>query len=93
MPGYAKNAGGSSKSAVFYNGTQVYAEKFYGMYLDLEEGNLFINEVDNKSEVITIPSVEESFDEEYLYWLWSGTKLKFYWDEGANSSRLLMEVT
>lgn len=93
MPGYAKNTGGSSKSAVFSNATQVYSEKFYGIYLDLEEGNLFINEVDNKSEVITIPSEEGSFSEDYVYWIWSGTRLKFYWNQGANTPSLLMEVT
>jgi hypothetical protein len=92
MPGYAKNAGGSSKSLVFSNGTQAYSEKFYGIYLDLAEGNLFINEVDNKSEIITIPDAEEDYNAEYLYWIWSGTKLKFDWDE-AETSSLIMEVT
>jgi len=92
MPGYAKQAGGSSKSAVFYNGTQVYSEKFYGISLDLQSGDLLINEVDNKSEIITIPDAEEDYSAEYLYWIWSGTRLKFNWDE-AITSRLIMEVT
>jgi hypothetical protein len=92
MPGYAKSTGGSSKSAIFSNSTQVYSEKFYGISINLQTGDLLVNEVDNKSEVITIPSVEESFAEEYLYWLWSGTKLKFYWDQ-QTTTRLLMEVT
>ena len=92
MPGYAKNAGGSSKSAVFSNDTQVYSEKFYGISLDLQQGDLLIKEIDNKSEVITIPAEEENFNEEYLYWIWSGTKLKFYWDDEI-LSRLIMEVT
>lgn len=92
MPGYAKNTGGSSKSAVFYNGTQVYSEKFYGISLNLQQGDLLIKEIDNKSEIITIPTEEENFNEEYLYWIWSGTKLKFYWDDEI-LSRLIMEVT
>jgi hypothetical protein len=92
MPGYARNVGGSSKSLVFSNDTQAYSEKFYGISLDLEAGELLINEVDNKSEVITIPDSEGDYDNEYLYWIWSGTKLKFYWDAEAES-RLLMEVT
>lgn len=92
MPGYAKNTGGSSKSAIFSNSTQVYSEKFYGISLDLQDGGLSINEVDNKSEIISIPESEEDYSEEYLYWIFSGTKLKFYWDQQANSS-LLMEVT
>jgi hypothetical protein len=93
MPGYARNVGGSSKSLVFSNDTQAYSEKFYGIYIDLQEGELLVNEVDNKSEIITIPEEEGSFNEEYQYWIWSGTKLKFYWDEAGNPSRLLMEVT
>lgn len=92
MPGYAKNAGGSSKSAVLSNGTQVYAEKFYGFYLNLSTGVLTVNEVDNKSEIITVPDSEGDYDAEYLYWIFSGTKLKFDWDE-AISTRLIMEVT
>ena len=92
MPGYAKNAGGSSKSAVLSNGTQVYSEKFYGISLNLQQGDLLIKEIDNKSEIITIPTEEENFNEEYLYWIWSGTKLKFYWDDEI-LSRLIMEVT
>jgi hypothetical protein len=93
MPGYAKNAGGSSKSLVFSNGTQAYSEKFYGIYLNLQGGELLINEVDNKSEIITIPDTEEDYDAEYLYWIWSGTKLKFDWDDAPNQDRLIMEVT
>ena len=80
MPGYARNVGGSSKSLVFSNDTQAYSEKFYGIYIDLQEGELLVNEVDNKSEIITIPEEEGNFNEEYQYWIWSGTKLKFYWD-------------
>lgn len=93
MPGYAKQTGGGSKTAVFSNGTQVYSEKFYGFIFDRINGNLSINEVDNKSEIITIPDVEGDFDNEYQYWIWSGTRLKFYWDEENNPTRLLLEVT
>ena len=92
MPGYAKNAGGSSKSLVFSNGTQAYSEKFYGFVFDRPTGTLFINEVDNKSEIITIPDAEEDYSAEYLYWIWSGTKLKFDWNE-TDTASLIMEVT
>ena len=92
MPGYAKSTGGSSKSLIFSNSTQINSEKFYGFFLNRSTGALTINEVDNNSEIITIPEEEESYNEEYLYWIWSGTKLKFYWDQGADTTRLLMEV-
>ena len=92
MPGYAKQTGGSSKSLVFNNGTQVYSEKFYGFIFDRFTGELSIKEVDNKSEIITIPEAEEDYNSEYLYWIWSGTKLKFDWNE-IEVSNLIMEVT
>ena len=93
MPGYAKNAGGSSKSAVFSNDTQVYSEKFYGFYIDQSDGNLYVKEIDNKSEIITIPQQEGTYTEDYVHWIWSGTKLKFAWGSGAYDGHLIMEVT
>lgn len=91
MPGFLKSKDVSS-NFIFSNGTEVYSEKFYGIDYEAITSVLTINEVDDKSEVITLPAQEESFDEEYLYWLWAGTQLKFYWDE-TDPGRLLMEVT
>jgi hypothetical protein len=93
MPGYAKNAGGSSKSLVFSNGTQAYSEKFYGFNIDLSNGRLLIKEIDNKSEIITLPEDEGVYTGDYVHWIWSGTKLKFAWGEGVYEDRLIMEVT
>jgi hypothetical protein len=84
MPGYARQTGGSSKSLVFSNGTQAYSEKFYGLIFNRFTGNL---------SIITIPEEEGSYNDQYIYWIWSGTKLKFDWDDAPNQSRLIMEVT
>lgn len=91
MPGFLKSKDISS-NFIFSNGTEIYSEKFYGLDYEETTSVLTINEVDDKSEIITLPAQEESFDEEYLYWLWSGTQLKFYWDT-TDPGRLLMEVT
>lgn len=92
MPGYARQSGGASKSAVFFNGTQVYAEKFYGFEYDPVTGGLIVNEVDDKSETIKLPATSEpTFNDKYLAWIWSGASLTFSWDT-TNYTRLLLEV-
>ena len=90
MPGFLKTKDISS-NFILSNGTEVYSEKFYGFEYDPATGGLTINEVDDKSEVITLPEVDGSYDEKYIYWIWSGTELLFSWDESLGN-RLIMEV-
>lgn len=90
MPGFLKTKDISS-NFILSNGTEVYSEKFYGFEYDPATGGLSINEVDDKSEVITLPETEGNYNEKYIYWVWSGTQLNFYWDQEARSS-LLLEV-
>lgn len=91
MPGYARGTT-SSKTFMLSNGTEIYSNKFYGFKYNISTGLLTIDEVDNKSQVITLPDLEGDYESEYIYWIWSGTQLKFEWDEGAESNRLLLEV-
>ena len=100
MPGYAKDKGGSSKSLIFSNGTAAYSEKFYGFDIDEQTGNLTINEVDNKSEIISLPQDYNSLtsndyvaNNDYREWIWSGTRLRFNWGQEEYSGHLIMEVT
>lgn len=91
MPGYAKPSV-ANKNLIFSNGTEIYSNKFYGIHYDLITAKLTIQEIDNKSDIIVIPEEEGNYDSNYLYWIWSGTQLKFNWGT-IDTGSLIMEVT
>lgn len=92
MPGFLKEKEDSSSLIFANNGSELYTNNFYGFVYEPSNGSLTVKQINNKSDLIELPeSSEPDYNDEYLYWIWSGPELDFTWNT-SYGNRLIMEV-
>jgi hypothetical protein len=62
---------------------------FYGLRVERESSNLFIDEIFDGNGIIVLPNAYQVDPNDYRQWLWSKTKLNF---ELAANGHLLLTI-
>jgi len=57
---------------------------FYGFRLNPDNGNLEVNMIDDDSEAVQLPNLQDEIIDKYAYkhWVWSQNALQFQWSNG-----------
>jgi len=70
----------------FPEGLDVGGKTFYGFRLNPDDGGLDVEMIDDDSQVITLPNLQDNIIDKYAYkhWVWSNNALQFQWSENGH---------
>jgi hypothetical protein len=59
---------------------------FYGFRLNPDNGNLEVNMIDDDSEAVQLPNLQDKIIDKYAYkhWVWSQNALQFQWSTNGH---------
>jgi len=59
---------------------------FYGFRLNPDNGNLEVNMIDDDSEAVQLPNLQDEIIDKYAYkhWVWSQNALQFQWSTNGH---------
>ena len=70
----------------FPEGLDLGDKTFYGFRLNPDDGGLEVNMIDDDSEAVELPNLQDGIIDKYAYkhWVWSKTSLQFQWSSNGH---------
>jgi hypothetical protein len=70
----------------FPEGLDLADKTFYGFRLNPDNGNLEVNMIDDDSEAVQLPNLQDEIIDKYAYkhWVWSQNALQFQWSTNGH---------